>query len=58
MSRQDLFPWLSALFVKESFRGKRIGQKLQNSLVEYCRKVDFTELFLYTDICDYYEKTG
>lgn len=58
MSRQDLCPWLSALFVKENFRGKRIGQKLQNFLVEYCRKVGFTELFLYTDICGYYEKTG
>lgn len=58
MSRQDLFPWLSALFVKENFRGKRIGQKLQNFLIEYCREVGFTELFLYTDICNYYEKTG
>lgn len=58
MSRQDLFPWLSALFVKESFRGKRIGQKLQSFLVEYCRKAGFTELFLYTDLCNYYEKTG
>ncbi|WP_242874752.1 MULTISPECIES: GNAT family N-acetyltransferase [Clostridium] len=58
MSRQDLFPWLSALFVKEDSRGKKIGQKLQSFLVEYCRKAGFTELFLYTDICDYYEKTG
>lgn len=58
MSRQDLFPWLSALFVKKNFRGKSIGQKLQNFLIDYCRKVGFTELFLYTDICDYYEKTG
>lgn len=58
MSRQDLFPWLSALFVKENFRRKKIGQKLQNFLVEYCRKAGFTELFLYTDICNYYEKTG
>lgn len=58
MSRQDLFPWLSALYVKENFRGKRIGQKLQKFLVEYCREAGFTELFLYTDICNYYEKTG
>jgi predicted N-acetyltransferase YhbS len=58
MSRQDLFPWLSALFVKETSRGKRIGQKLQNFLVEYCREAGFTELFLYTDISGYYEKTG
>ncbi|NMM64578.1 GNAT family N-acetyltransferase [Clostridium sp. P21] len=58
VSRQDLFPWLSALFVKEDCRGKRIGQKLQNFLVEYCREAGYKELFLYTDLCNYYEKTG
>lgn len=58
LSRQDLFPWLSALFVKEDYRGKKIGQKLQNFLVDYCRKAGFKELFLYTDLCGYYEKTG
>lgn len=58
MSRQDLYPWLSALFVKEDFRGKKIGQELQHFLIEYCREAGYTELFLYTDICDYYEKTG
>ena len=58
VSRQDLYPWVSALFVKENFRAKRIGQELQHFLIEYCREVGFTELFLYTDICNYYEKTG
>ena len=58
LSRQDLYPWLSALFVKENYRGKRIGQELQHFLIKYCREVGFNELFLYTDICDYYEKTG
>lgn len=58
VSRQDLFPWLSALYVKENFRGKRIGQKLQNFLVQYCKEAGFKELFLYTDINNYYEKTG
>ncbi|WP_156626874.1 hypothetical protein [Clostridium tertium] len=35
-----------------------IGKKLQSFLVEYARKQGFKELFLYTDIEGYYEKTG
>lgn len=58
VSRQDLYPWLSALYVKEEFRGENIGQELQRFLIGYCRKVGYHELFLYTDICSYYEKTG
>lgn len=57
MSRQDLYPWLSALFVKENYRGRKIGQELQYFLVNYCREAGFNELFLYSDISDYYEKT-
>lgn len=38
LSRQDLCPWLSALFVKEEYRSKNIGQELQLFLIDYCRK--------------------
>lgn len=58
VSRQDLFPWLSALYVKESYRGRKIGEKLQRFLIEYCKKQGYKELFLYTDLDNYYEKTG
>ncbi|NFG24490.1 GNAT family N-acetyltransferase [Clostridium botulinum] len=58
VSRQDLYPWLSALYVKENYRNKGIGQKLQDFVLTYCKNTGFSELFLYTDIDDYYEKTG
>lgn len=58
LSRQDLYPWLSALFVKEEYRGKRIGQELQKFLINYCQEKGYKEIFLYTDLCNYYEKTG
>lgn len=58
VSRQDLYPWLSALYVHPDYRGKRIGQKLQAFLADYCKDQGFTELFLYTSICGYYEKTS
>lgn len=58
LSRQDLYPWLSALFVKSEYRNKNIGQELQQFLINYCRKNGYEEIFLYTDLCNYYEKTG
>ncbi|SHH81862.1 GNAT family N-acetyltransferase [Clostridium intestinale] len=58
LSRQDLCPWLSALFVKEEYRSKNIGQELQLFLIDYCRKKGYEEIFLYTDSNNYYEKTG
>lgn len=30
LSRQDLYPWLANLFVKEDFRGMHIGQNYRN----------------------------
>lgn len=58
LSRQDLYPWLSALYVKEEYRSKKIGQELQKFLINYCRKKGYKELYLYTDLENYYEKTG
>ncbi len=58
LSRQELFPWLSALFVPEKYRNKGIGKELQEYVLEYCRKLQYKEIYLYTDIEDYYEKIG
>lgn len=58
LSRQDLFPWLSALAVKKEFRNQNIGQELQNYLINYAKDKGYEELFLYTDLNNYYEKTG
>ncbi|MDD7794285.1 GNAT family N-acetyltransferase [Clostridium sp. 'White wine YQ'] len=58
VSRQDLYPWLSALYVREDYRGKNIGKELQHFLIEYCKKASFSEIYLYTDLHNYYEKTG
>lgn len=58
LSRQDLFPWMSALVVNPKDRNKGIGQALQTYAVEYCRKKGYKELYLYTDLEGYYEKSG
>lgn len=58
LSRQDLFPWFSALYVREDYRCKGIGIQLQEYALKYCKKQGFKEVYLYTDIENYYEKTG
>ena len=37
ISRQDLYPWLSSLYVKKEFRNKYIGQKLQYFAINNCK---------------------
>ncbi|MCC5910010.1 MAG: GNAT family N-acetyltransferase [Clostridiaceae bacterium] len=58
MSRQDLYPWLASLYVEPDYRGQGIGTKLQNFLVEHSKELGYEEIFLYTELMDYYEKTG
>lgn len=58
VSRQDLYPWLSALYVLPEYRNKGIGKKLQNKLIDYAKELGYEKLYLYTDIEGYYEKNG
>ncbi|SQA99662.1 Uncharacterised protein [Cedecea neteri] len=37
ISRQDLWPWLAALYIDESQRGKGLGELLQRHVAEYAR---------------------
>ena len=58
LSRQDLFPWLSALVVNPEYRNKGIGQELQKYVLNYCQSKEIREIYLYTDLIGYYEKSG
>lgn len=58
LSRQELFPWLSALVVNPNYRNRGIGKKLQEHVLEYCKINGYKEIFLYTNLIDYYEKNG
>lgn len=58
ISRQDLFPWLSTLFVKEEYRNKGIGRKLQQKCIDEVKKMQYKYLYLITDYENYYEKMG
>lgn len=57
-ARQDLFPWMAALYVKEEFRNLGIGKMLQQKCIEESKKMNYDNLYLITDHENYYEKTG
>jgi len=58
VSRQDLFPWLSALYVMSEYRNSGIGSKLQDYVTTYAKELGYEKLYLYSDIENYYEKNG
>lgn len=57
-TRQDLFPWMATLYVKEEFRNMGIGIKLQHKCIEETKKMNYKNLYLITELENYYEKTG
>ena len=57
-SRQDLWPWIAALYVEESERGQSLGSKMLAHGVAEARRLGFSKLYLATDHIGYYEKYG
>lgn len=58
ISRQDLWPWLCALFVEPSFRGHELGRLLIERAVSDAQKAGYKSVYLCTDHIGYYEKYG
>ena len=58
ISRQDLFPWLCALYVEEHYRGRKLGSKLLEHGQTEAGRLGFGTIYLCTDHVGYYEKYG
>ncbi|ACS84571.1 GNAT family N-acetyltransferase [Musicola paradisiaca] len=58
ISRQDLTPWLAALYVDDAWRDRGLGRELQRFVLEYSRDAGFDDLYLYATFSGYYEKHG
>jgi len=56
--RQDLTPWLAALYIKKDYRGMGIGTLLQEKCIETVKGLGYDKLYLITDHDNYYERTG
>lgn len=57
-SRQDLCPWFACLYVSPEARGRKIGDLLQTHAISESRKKGYKELYLCTDMTNYYERTN
>jgi len=57
-SRQDLTPWLAALYIKKEYRGLGLGTILQEKVIDVVRALGYKSLYLITDLYEYYERSG
>lgn len=55
-ARQDLYPWLACLYVKEEYRHYGIGIMLQNKVMEVAQKLGYSQIYLITNHDNLYEK--
>lgn len=57
-SRMDLYPWLAALYIEKSYRGRNLGKRLIDKAMQDASYYGFKYLNLCTDHAGYYEKFG
>jgi len=58
ISRQDLWPWLCALYIEPDARGRALGATLIERARADARRAGFRHIYLCTDHVGYYEKYG
>lgn len=58
ISRMDLLPWIAALYVDPDYRNQGWGGKLLEHMKSETMRLGFSNVFLATDLVDYYEQYG
>ena len=54
----DLTPWYATMYVKSEYRGKGYSRILNDAILKEARKRGFKEIYLKTELNNYYEKFG
>lgn len=58
LSRQEFSPWMAVLFVLPQYRGHGIAGALQQHALAKARRMGYHEIYLYTMLREFYEKSG
>ena len=54
----NLTPWYATMYIKKEYRGKGYSKILNDAILEESRKRNYKEIFLKTNLNNYYEKFG
>lgn len=54
----DLTPWYATMYVKSEYRGKGYSKVLNDAILSEARKRGYREIYLKTELINYYEKFG
>ena len=54
----NLSPWYATMYVKKEYRGKGYSKILNNAILKEARNRKYKELYLKTELKNYYEKFG
>jgi GNAT superfamily N-acetyltransferase len=55
---KELSPWYATMYVKKEYRGKGYSKLLNDAILEVARNRGFNEVYLKTELINYYEKFG
>lgn len=58
ISRMDLMPWLACLYVDEAYRKRGYAEQLLNHGLAQTKSKGFKNLYLSTDLINFYERKG
>ncbi|MBU2706995.1 GNAT family N-acetyltransferase [Zooshikella marina] len=58
ISRHDLYPWFSSLFIEVEHRGKRLSELMFEHAKKQVMAMGYANLYLTTDHVGFYEKFG
>ncbi len=54
----DLTPWYATMYVKKEYRGKGYSKILNDAILREAKKRGYKEIYLKTELNNYYEKFG
>jgi len=54
----ELTPWYATMYVKREYRGKGYSKILNDAILKEAKKRGYKELYLKTELNNYYEKFG